>query len=297
MTLTESSIRRINLPFLGSFAVVVLGYLVALAILRLVLPDTEVAATLSALVIGAGPRVQRELERRFPRTPLPAVSIEGYAIRWWLLLVAGAFGIWFAEAARIVISFRGGPATTVSASADAALTLLPVAAALAIGLIAGARVPRWPLMVAGLAIVLGHVAAVATSDRVVAFAVGSEPPPGFSASPPDATPTASPPAGGPPISGPPPGALDPGCSCGPPPDPRPGLFGAGLVGTLLADELPILVLVGMGALWWGTRMRFAFYLGHLAADLPDADRAALASLIIEERGSDIPPDHGGTGTG
>jgi len=267
-------VRRLNLPFLGSLGLVVGSYVVALMALRLVIDDNEVAATLSAMVIGAGPRVQRELEQRLPRAPTPLVSFDGYRLHWWVLLTGGILAIWIAEAARIVIGVRGGPATDVSASVRDALTLLPVAAAVAIGILAGARSDRWPVFVAIAAIVIGHLLSVATSDRVVAFATAS-----------DGAALLCQPQ---PVS--PPGTVDIDPCAEVPPDPRSSLFGTGIGASLLSDELPILVLAGMAALWWGSWMRYAFYLGHVAGSLDAADRAALLEIATEERRRRTQPD-------
>ncbi|MCY7418215.1 MAG: hypothetical protein LH650_06915, partial [Chloroflexi bacterium] len=172
-----------------------------------------------------------------------------------------------AEGARIVIGVRGGPATDVSASARDALTLLPVAAAVAIGMLAGARSDRWPVFVAIAAILIGHLVSVVTSDRVVAFATASD----------GTAPLCQPQPGSPP------GAVEMDPCAEVPPDPRSSLFGTGIGASLLSDELPILVLTGMAALWWGSRMRYAFYLGHVAGSLDAADRVALLAMATEER--------------
>jgi hypothetical protein len=131
---------------------------------------------------------------------------------------------------------------------------LPVGASIVIGLLAGARSNRWPFVVVLGAVVTGHLIALATADQVAAVAVGTAPPPTFG-------------TGGPPDL---------------PPNPVSGLFGTGLGATLLTDELPILVIVSMASLWWGARMRLAFYLGHLAGALNNADRSALVDLASNE---------------
>ena len=256
-TVTDTTIplsRRLNVPFVASLATVVAAYVGLLALLRIVIPESEVAGTLAALVFGAGAWLQREFERRIRRPSMTLVSFDGYRIRWWIILILGAIGVWLAESARIWIQLSGGPATAVSASANDALTLLPVGASVVIGLLAGARSDRWPFVVVLSAVVAGHLLALATADQVVALAVGAAPPP----------------------------TLGPGGPPDLPPNPVSGLFGTGLGATLLTDELPILVIVSLASLWWGARMRLAFYLGHLAGALNDADRSALVDLASHD---------------
>lgn len=248
--------RRLNVPFVASLATVIVAYVALLAVLRIAIPESEIAGTLAALVFGAGAWLQREFERRIRRPSMTLVSFDGYRIKWWLFLILGAAGVWLVESARIWIQLTVGPATAVSASANDALTLLPVGAAIAVGLLAGARSDRWPFVVVLAAVVTGHLLAHATADQVAAFAVGLAPPPAIG-------------PGGPPYL---------------PPNPVTGLFGTGLGATLLTDELPILMIVSLASLWWGARMRLGFYLGHLAGALKESDRSALVDLGSQDAG-------------
>lgn len=286
-TTVRRLLGRLDAPLLVTAAVVLIGYVAALAVLRILLDDTEVAGTLAALVIGAGPRIQRELEDVVPRTPDPVVSFAGYRLRWWLLLLAGAAAVWLAECLRVVLSLAGGPVTAVSQSLDAALTILPVAAAIGVGVLAGARADRWPIMVVALAIVGGHLLADFTRPGVVNVVRSGEP--GLVLCPPtDAPADATPPADGAPAVPPPVGGADEDVGpvadpcAGAPPDPVPALLGTGFLGELLAGGLPLLALAGMASLWWGARMRLAFYFGRVARSLTEADRTALVEMASAE---------------
>ncbi len=153
--------RRINLPFWMALMLVTLGYVGAFYILRLLVPQQEIAGTLAALTLGGGPWLQRAIEGRLHQANGPVVPMARYLRPWPLILVLGAGAIWLSQAIVPWIQLRGGPVTAVASNVDALLSLLPPAAALGVGLVSLA------------AVLTGWFGASLTYNLVVGAAVGN----------------------------------------------------------------------------------------------------------------------------
>ncbi|MDL2334963.1 MAG: hypothetical protein QFC55_02890, partial [Chloroflexota bacterium] len=55
----------------------------------------------------------------------------------------------------------------------------------------------------------------------------------------------------------------------------------GLIGHLLASELPLLIAAAMLGHWYGTRTRLQAYLGGLLRDVEPDDREAIVDMAYE----------------
>lgn len=249
--LTRSTFaRRLNMPFWTALAVVVAGYAVAFYVLRLVIPERDIAGTLAALVLGGGAYVQRVIETRLRQPAGPVVPMAGYLRPWYAVLLVGVAAIWLAQALVPWVELRGGPIFAVAASnIDTVLRLLPPAAAAGVGIFAGQRSDRWAPAVALGAVGAGWLLSSLTFSLVIGSATGS------------------------------PGPLPPGV--GEPPNPVEFYFGPGALGFLLSDQLPLLTVSAMVGLWYGTRTRLQAYLGGLLREVGPADRMAIVDLTFD----------------
>jgi len=247
--------RRLNLPFWIALAIVIVIYVAAFFALRVVVPQQEIAGTLAALVLGGGAYIQRSIEGRLRQPPGPVVPMSGYQRPWPLVLAGGIAVVWLAQAAVPWIQLRGGPITAVASNIDSVLSILPPAAALLVGVVAGQRSDRYPFVVALAAVGGGWLLSSLTLNLIVASAVGGPP-----AMPPD--------------------ALPPGGEL--PPNPVDFyLGGSGVLGFLLADRLPLLTVAAMAGLWYGTRTRLQAYVGRLLREVSVDDRTAMVELAYE----------------
>jgi len=242
--------RRISAPFWLALAVVVVAYVVTFYVLRLLIPQQEIAGTLAALTLGGGPYVQRYLESRLRTPSTPVVPIEGYERPWWLLLILATAAIWFAQALIPYVQLRVGPATSVVGSIDTMLRALPAAVALGSGVVIGQRSNRFGLAVTVAAVVIGWLLSVATLNLVIGAAVGEPLPPGG-----------------------PPGA---------PPDPTSDILGGGAVAQVISGQLPLMAIAAMAGFWYGTRTRLSAYVGRLLRSVSPEDRQAVVALLYEE---------------
>jgi len=251
--------RTFNAAFFLSLLIVCLGFAAAFLLLRILIPQTEIAAGIAGLFLGAGPSVQRMLEARLPRATVPLPSLSGYERPWVLILVIGVLATAVATMAAPIGSFVGGPVTAVAGNLAALLALLPPAVGFAVGLFAGARSDRHGMLVALGAAVLGYLLGSAVAGLVMDIITGGPPPgaPGL--------------ATGLPTS--PPGA---------PPDPRPILLGEGLGAFLLDNRLPLLIMSALLGVWRGQQGRLSGYLAHLLAAMPPSARGAVVELAYEE---------------
>ncbi|MDQ3492366.1 MAG: hypothetical protein M3452_03795 [Chloroflexota bacterium] len=257
--------RTLNAAFLLSLLIVCSGFAAAFLVLRLLIPQTEIAAGIAGLFLGAGPSVQRTLEARLPRPTLPLPSLSGYERSWAVILLLGTISVVMATVAAPVGSLLGGPLTVVAGNLAALLALLPPAVGFAVGLYAGARSDRHATLVALAAVVLGYVVATAATGPFIDLVSGA---------------SATAPPGVPPG---PPGA--PGASGAPldaPPDPRPILLGDGVGAFLLDNRLPLLVISSLLGVWRGQQSRLSGYVSFLLAMMPPSSRAAVVELAYEE---------------
>jgi hypothetical protein len=246
-------LRRLNVPFLTAFAIVVVGYAIAFFLLHLVIPVDQMAGTLAALVLGGGPYVQRLIERRLRVPPGPALTRAEYLKPWFILLAISMVAIWLAQSALPFLQLRGGPLTAVVSSVDLLLRLLAPATALLVGVVVAQRSDRWPLLVTLAAVVGGWLLEGVLHGLVIGFATGSDGPPG--------------------------GVLPPGIDL--PPDPVAVYFGGGLLGYLVTSQLPLLVASAMLGHWYGTRTRLQAYLGGLLREVAPGDREAIVDITYE----------------
>lgn len=246
-----SPIRRLNTPFLGALAIVILLYAVAFVVLNALIPIEQMAGTLAALVLGGGAYVQRYLERRLHVERGPVPTRAGYEKPWWLLLAIAAIAIWLAQSALPYFQLRVGPMTAVVSSVDSLLRLLAPATALVVGVVVAQRSDRWPLLVTLAAVVVGWLLEGITHGIVIGFATGTD---------------------GPPIA--PPGMEMP-------PDPAQVYFGGGLLGYLVTSQLPLLIGAAMLGHWYGTRTRLQAYLGGLLREVAPQDRDAFVEIAYD----------------
>ncbi len=253
--------RTLNAAFLLSLLIVCSGFAAAFLVLRLLIPQTEIAAGIAGLFLGAGPSVQRTLEARLPRPTLPLPSLSGYERPWAVILLLGTVSVVMATVAAPVGSLLGGPLTVVAGNLAALLALLPPAVGFAVGLYAGARSDRHATLVALAAVVLGYVVGTAVTGPFIDLVTGA------SATAPPGVPGA-------------PGA--PGAPPGAPPDPRPILLGDGVGAFLLDNRLPLLVISSLLGVWRGQQSRLSGYVSFLLAMMPPSSRAAVVELAYEE---------------
>jgi hypothetical protein len=246
-----TGLRRLNVPFLSAFAIVVAAYIVAFFVLHLLIPVDQMAGTLAALVLGGGPYVQRQIEHRLHLPPGPAVTRAGYERPWFALLAVSVVAIWLAQSALPFLQLRVGPITAVVLSVDSLLRLLAPATALIVGVIVAQRSNRFPLGVTLAAVVGGWLLDGVTYGLVIGFATGT---------------------GGPPIG--PPGVEMP-------PNPVTFYFGDGLLGYLFTSQLPLLLVAALVGHWYGTRTRLQAYLGGLLREVEPEDREAVVELTYE----------------
>jgi hypothetical protein len=66
-----------------------------------------------------------------------------------------------------------------------------------------------------------------------------------------------------------------------PPNPVTFYLGEGIVGYLLASQLPLLVVAAMVGHWYGARTRLQAYMGGLLREIEPADREAVVELAYE----------------
>lgn len=245
-------VRQLNLPFWLALAVVVVLYVTAFYLLRLLLPQPEIAGTLAAITLGGGAYVQRAIEQRLSAPPGSIPSLAGYSRPWWVM---GGLGIALLAAAVAFVPYAqlaGGPLTAVSGNLDVVIRLVPLATAVTFGVIVGHRSDRYGLAVVIGAALAGYVLGSLLSPIAQQIATGQPTPPGG--------------------FGPPPGA---------PPDPRPLLLGEGLVRFVLENELPLLMAAAMLGFWRGTRTRLSAYVGDLLREAAPDDRTAIVELAYE----------------
>jgi hypothetical protein len=233
--------------------VVVVLYAAAFFLLRALIPEQDMAATLAATVLGGGPYVQRSIERRLPRRQGPTITIAGYQRSWLLLFVIGVLAIWAASSAVPWAQLRFGPVTAVSSTIDTFLKILPLAVALVFGIHVGQRCDRYGLAVVIAATGAGFLLAWASTGLVFGLATGTPAPPDM--------------------------GLPPGL--GPPPDPRPQYLGDGFVRFLADSQLPLLATAAMLGFWGGARTRLAGYVGSLLGDVSPDERQAIVELAHE----------------
>ncbi len=244
--------RRLNLPFLAALAIVIGAYAVAFLILRALMPSDfeQMAGTIAALALGGGAYVQRQIERRL-RIPVgPVPTRAGYQKPWAVLLGLSIVAIWLAQSANPFLSLRGGPATAVFLSVGSLLTVIAPATALVVGVVVAQRSDRWPLAVTLVAVVAGWLLEGVTFGLVIGFATNTDP-----------------------------GLMPPGLDM--PPNPVDVYAGGGLIGYLLASELPLLIGAAMLGHWYGTRTRLQAYLGGLLRDVEPDDREAIVDIAYE----------------
>ncbi|CAN5731662.1 hypothetical protein BH24CHL8_BH24CHL8_10650 [soil metagenome] len=250
--------RTLNAAFLLSLLIVCSGFAAAFLVLRLLIPQTEIAAGIAGLFLGAGPSVQRTLEARLPRPTLPLPSLSGYERPWAVILLLGTVSVVMATVAAPVGSLLGGPLTAVAGNLAALLALLPPAVGFAVGLYAGARSDRHGTLVALVAVVLGYGAGTVATGPLIDLVTGAS-------------------ATAPPTV--PPGA---------PPDPRPILLGDGVGAFLLDNRLPLLVISSLLGVWRGQQSRLSGYVSFLLAMMPPSSRVAVVELAYEEGQRAIP---------
>jgi hypothetical protein len=243
--------RRLNVPFLVALAIVVGLYAAAFFVLHLLIPVDQMAGTLAALVLGGGPYVQRVIERRLRQPPGLVVTRAGYERPWFLLLAVSVVAVWLAQSALPFFQLRVGPMTAVVSSVDSLLRLLAPATALIVGVVVAQRSDRFALAVTVAAVVGGWLLDGLTYGLVVGFATGTD---------------------GPPIG--PPGVEMP-------PNPVDVYLGGGLLGYLLASQLPLLIVAAMAGHWYGTRTRLQAYLGGLLREVEPEDRETIVELTYE----------------
>ena len=248
-------VRRLNLPFWASLAVVIAGYVVAFYVLRLLIPQQEIAGTLAALVLGGGAYVQGAIERRLRAPRGPIVPLAGYQRPWWMLLVAGALAIAAAQLFVPWAQLSGGPVTAVSPNVATVIGLVPALIALLVGAVVGQRADRFGLAAVVGAVLAGYVLGEWLRPLAIQGATGVP-------MPPDSLP---------------PGLGSPDL----PPDPRPVFLGEGFVRFLLENPLPLLTAAAMAGLWYGTRTRLQAYLGGLLRMVRPEDRGAIVALTFE----------------
>ena len=260
-------VRRLNLPFWASLALVIAGYVLAFYSLRLLIPQQEIAGTLAALVLGGGAYVQSAIERRLRAPRGPVVPLAGYQRPWWMLLVAGALAIAAAQLFVPWAQLSGGPITAVSPNVATVIGLVPALVALLVGAAVGQRAERYGLAVLMVAVMAGYVLGEWLRPLAIQGATGVP-------MPPDLIP---PEFGSPDV----------------PPDPRPVFLGEGFVRFLLENPLPLLTVAAMAGLWYGTRTRLQAYLGELLRMVRPEDRGAIVALTFETARSTRPPDEPG----
>ena len=257
-------VRRLNLPFWASLALVIAGYVLAFYILRLLIPQQEIAGTLAALVLGGGAYVQGAIERRLRAPRAPVVPLAGYQRPWWMLLLAGALAIAAAQLFVPWAQLSGGPVTAVSPNVAVVIGLLPALVVLLVGAAVGQRVDRYGFAVVLGAVVIGYVLGEWLKPLAIQGATGVPTPPNSF----------------------PPGFGSPDV----PPDPRPAFLGEGYVRFLLENPLPLLTAAAMAGLWYGTRTRLQAYLGGLLRMVRPEDRGAIVALTFETARSARPAD-------
>jgi len=255
MTATEAPqprplARRINAPFWLALLVVVLAYVVAFYVLRLLIPQQEIAGTLAALSLGGGAYMQRYFESRLNTARSPVVPMHQYERPWWALLIAAVAAVWTAQALVPYVQLRVGPITAVVGSIDVLLRALPAAVALGSGVVIGQRSNRYGFVVTVAAVLLGWVLSLLTLNAVISAGAG----------------------------GPPPDIAPPGA----PPDPTVDLLGGGAVAAILSGQLPLMTLAAMAGYWYGTRTRLAAYVGRLLRSISPEDREAAVAMLYEE---------------
>lgn len=250
--------RTLNAAFLLSLLIVCIGFAASFLILRILIPQTEIAAGIAGLFLGSGPSVQRTLEARLPRPTVTLPSLAGYERSWFLILVAGTALVALSTVAAPLGSLLGGPVTAVAANLAALLALLSPTIGFALGVFAGARSDRHGALVALAAVVLGYLLGTAATGPLIDLLAGAPPsaPPGVPAAPP----------GMPAV----------------PPDPRPILLGEGLGAFLLDNGLPLLIMASLLGVWRGQQARLSGYVAHLLAVMPPSARTAVVELAYEE---------------
>ncbi len=272
--------RTLNAALLLSLLIVCVGFAAAFLILRLLIPQTEIAAGIAGLFLGAGPSVQRGLEARLPSPTLPLPSLSGYERPWPAIVAVGTILVAAATVAVPLASLLGGPVTVVAGNVSALLAIIPPAVGFGLGVYAGARSDRHGTLVTLAAVVLGYILGTAATEPLIQLVTS-----GPIVGPPDLP---SGPAGLP--AGPP----------GAPPDPRPLMLGDGFGVFLLDNRLPLLIIASLLGVWRGQRGRLSGYVAHLLAAMPPASRSAVVELAYEEgqravaapiTASSAPPPH------
>jgi hypothetical protein len=253
-------IRRLNAPFWIAFALVVVAYSVAFVVLRVLLPQPEIAGTLAALVLGGGAYVQREIEARLVTASGPVVPVSSYRRPWWLLFVVAIAAVWLAASFVPYAQLRGGPVTAVASNLDTLIRLVPVGVAVLVGVLVGQRADRYGVVVTVVAIAAGYGLYLLTRDYVIALATM-----------PDTGTVVVPPDGGPP----------PGFPSGGPPDPRPIYLGESLVAFFLDNPLALLMPAALLGFWRGATGRLGAYMGTLLRQVTPEERQALVELAYE----------------
>jgi len=262
----DRALHRLNLAFWAAVGVTVLFYAVAFFVLRALIPEQDMAATLAATVLGGGPFVQRSIERRMPRRLGPTVTLSGYQQPWPLLLLVGVAAIWLASSVGPWAQLKFGAVTSVSTTIDTLLKVLPLGVALLVGWQVGQRSDRYGLVVVIIATAGGFLLAWATLGFVESLATGVPTPPDM--------------------------GLPPGLDL--PPDPRPQYLGDGWVRFLAESQLPLLAAAAMLGFWRGTSSRLAGYVGSLLGEVSLDERQAIVDLAHEtadaRRTSEPPTD-------
>jgi len=256
--------RTLDAAFLLSLLIVCVGFAASFLILRSLVPQTEIAAGIAGLFLGAGPSVQRTLERRLPRPTVPLPSLSGYEQPWPLILVLGTLSVMVLTVAVPIGSLAGGPTTAVAGNLAALLALLPPAIGFTVGLYAGARSDRHGTLVALAAVVVGYVLGTAATGPLIDLVMGAP-----ALAPPGVPPGPSGPSGVP-------------AAPSAPPDPRPMLLGDGLGAFLLDNRLPLLIMSSLLGVWRGQQGRLSGYVAFLLAAMPPSTRSAVVELAYEE---------------